>query len=150
MDGLFAGPASERRRFLDRLVASFDPRYRTRGLGHFERAMQQRKPSVGGGGQRRRPLRSLRAQHGRDRRGDRRRAGLLVAELASAIDERRRAVAAAAFPWAELTVSGLLENALVTRAAVDVEDDYCSLLAGERERRSRRGTHALRSAPILT
>src|SRR5918999_2456680 len=41
MDGLFAGPASERRRFLDRLVPLFDPRPRTRA-GHFERAMPQR------------------------------------------------------------------------------------------------------------
>ena len=41
MDGLFTGPASERRRFLDRLIPSFDPGYRPR-LGQFERAMQQR------------------------------------------------------------------------------------------------------------
>jgi DNA replication and repair protein RecF len=41
MDGLFTGPASERRRFLDRLLPSFDPGYRPR-LGQFERAMQQR------------------------------------------------------------------------------------------------------------
>ena len=41
MDGLFTGPASERRRFLDRLIVCFDASYRTR-LGHFERAMQQR------------------------------------------------------------------------------------------------------------
>lgn len=30
MDGLFTGPASERRRFLDRLILCFDPSYRTR------------------------------------------------------------------------------------------------------------------------
>ena len=41
MDGLFSGPASERRRFLDRLIASFDPGYRT-FVARFERAMQQR------------------------------------------------------------------------------------------------------------
>ena len=41
MDGLFRGPASDRRRFLDRLVVWFDPSYRTR-VGHFERAMRQR------------------------------------------------------------------------------------------------------------
>ncbi|MFZ1104295.1 MAG: AAA family ATPase, partial [Hyphomicrobiaceae bacterium] len=41
MDGLFTGPAGERRRFLDRLIPAFDPGYRTR-LGQFERAMQQR------------------------------------------------------------------------------------------------------------
>ena len=41
MDGLFTGPASERRRFLDRLIPCFDPGYRA-ALGQFERAMQQR------------------------------------------------------------------------------------------------------------
>src|SRR5688572_16515618 len=41
MDGLFTGAAGERRRFLDRLIPSFDPGYRTR-LGQFERAMQHR------------------------------------------------------------------------------------------------------------
>jgi DNA replication and repair protein RecF len=132
LDGLFAGPASERRRFLDRLVASFDPRYRTR-VGHFERAMQQRN----------RLLAEEVSDAARFQAFERSMAETgvaiaaarvsLVAELASAIDERRRAIAAAAFPWAELAVSGLLENALATRAAVDVEDDYCRLLAGERE-----------------
>ena len=145
LDGLFAGPASERRRFLDRLVASFDPRYRTR-VGHFERAMQQRNrllaEEVNDAARFQAFERSM-AETGVAIAAAR---VSLVAELASAIGERRRAVAAAAFPWAELAVSGLLENALATRAAVDVEDDYCSLLAGERELdraagRTRSGPH---------
>ncbi|MBA4466443.1 AAA family ATPase, partial [Cylindrospermopsis raciborskii CS-506_A] len=41
MDGLFTGAASERRRFLDRLIACFDPGYR-KLLNQYERAMQQR------------------------------------------------------------------------------------------------------------
>src|SRR4029079_9631629 len=41
MDGLFTGPASERRRFLDRLILCFDPAYRTIA-GRFERAMTSR------------------------------------------------------------------------------------------------------------
>ena len=41
LDTLFTGPASERRRFLDRLILCFDTGYRTR-VGRFERAMQQR------------------------------------------------------------------------------------------------------------
>ena len=41
MDGLFTGPASERRRFLDRLVLCFAASHRTM-LNRFERAMQQR------------------------------------------------------------------------------------------------------------
>ena len=41
MDGLFTGPASERRRFLDRLILCFDHGYRTIA-GRFERAMTSR------------------------------------------------------------------------------------------------------------
>ena len=41
MDGLFTGPASERRRFLDRLVLAVDPKMRT-PLGRYDRAMRQR------------------------------------------------------------------------------------------------------------
>ena len=43
MDGLFTGPAGDRRRFLDRLILCFDSGYRTR-IGHFERAMASRNP----------------------------------------------------------------------------------------------------------
>ncbi|MGH6792845.1 MAG: AAA family ATPase, partial [Methyloceanibacter sp.] len=41
MDGLFTGPASERRRFLDRLVVTIDPKMRG-PLNRYERAMRQR------------------------------------------------------------------------------------------------------------
>jgi DNA replication and repair protein RecF len=145
LDGLFAGPASERRRFLDRLVASFDPRYRTR-IGHFERAMQQRNRLLSEGvndAARFQAFERSMAETGVAIAAAR---ISLVAELASAIEERRRALTTEAFPWAELAVSGLLESALATRAAVDVEDDYCVLLAGERELdraagRTRSGPH---------
>ena len=41
MDSLFAGPASERRRFLDRFVLAIDPGHGAR-VGAFERALRQR------------------------------------------------------------------------------------------------------------
>ena len=41
MDGLFTGPAGERRRFLDRLVAGFLPRHGAR-LAAYEKAMRER------------------------------------------------------------------------------------------------------------
>ena len=41
MDGLFSGPAGERRRFLDRLVVGFLPRHATR-LAAYEKAMRER------------------------------------------------------------------------------------------------------------
>jgi DNA replication and repair protein RecF len=145
MDGLFTGAASERRRFLDRLVASFDPRYRSR-VGHFERAMQQRNrllaDEVSDAARFQAFERSM-AETGVAIAAAR---VALVAELASAIERRRRAVLGAAFPWAELVVTGVLENALATQAAVDVEDNYAALLARERgldraAGRTREGPH---------
>jgi DNA replication and repair protein RecF len=133
MDGLFTGPASDRRRFLDRLIACIDPGYRTL-LGKFERAMQQRN--------------RLLAEEVRE---DARFAGFerimadagvaiaaarsqAVAELAAAIDSRRDAGIGALFPWAELALVGTLEAALADRPAIEVEDAYFAALGRERER----------------
>ncbi len=41
MDGLFSGPAADRRRFIDRLVLAIDPSHGQRSLD-FERAMKSR------------------------------------------------------------------------------------------------------------
>ena len=48
MDGLFTGPASDRRRFLDRLVLCFDPGHAATST-RFERAMRQRNRLLGDG-----------------------------------------------------------------------------------------------------
>ena len=133
MDGLFTGPASERRRFLDRLIACFDPGYRKQ-LGQFERAMQQRNRLLSEEVRedaRFEGFERVMAEAGVAIAAAREAA---VAELASAILARRDSAAGAAFPWAELAVEGSLEGALATRAAIDLEDDYCRLLARERER----------------
>jgi DNA replication and repair protein RecF len=133
MDGLFTGSAGERRRFLDRLIPSFDPGYRT-SLGQFERAMQQRNRLLAD-----------------DVREDARFAGLervmaeagvavaaaravAVAELAATIAARRDAAAQSPFPWADLAIAGSLEADLVHSPAVDVEDAYAVTLSRVRER----------------
>jgi DNA replication and repair protein RecF len=133
MDGLFTGPAGERRRFLDRLIPSFDPGYRTR-LGQFERAMQQRNRLLAD-----------------DVREEARFAGLerimaetgvaiaaaraaAVAELAATIATRRDSALQSPFPWADLAIAGALEADLVHSPAVDVEDAYTAVLRRSRER----------------
>lgn len=133
MDGLFTGPASERRRFLDRLIPSFDPGYRPR-LGHFERAMQQRNRLLAEDV--RDPSRFTGFEHVMAETGVAIAAarGAAVAELAAAIGVRRDAASASAFPWAELALTGTLENALATQPAVDVEDAYVTSLQAMRER----------------
>jgi DNA replication and repair protein RecF len=133
MDGLFTGPAAERRRFLDRLVPSFDPGFRTR-LGQFERAMQHRnrllaedarEPALFTG------LERVMAETGVAIAAAR---AAAVAELAAAIGARRAASQESAFPWAEVAIAGTLETGLAARPAVDVEDAYAATLQATRER----------------
>ena len=133
MDGLFTGPASERRRFLDRLIPSFDPGYRPR-LGQFERAMQQRNRLLAEDV--RDPSRFAGFEHVMAETGVAIAAAraAAVAELAAAIGVRRDAASTSAFPWAELALTGTLENALATQPAVDVEDAYVASLQAMRER----------------
>ena len=133
MDGLFTGPGSERRRFLDRLIASFDPGYRVL-VARFERAMQQRnrllmddvRDAVRFEG-----LERLMADAAVAIAAARR---ATVAELAAAIRRRRDGASSAAFPWAELSLIGTLETALQRAPAIDVEDGYAAELAASRER----------------
>ena len=65
MDGLFIGPAGDRRRFLDRLVLAIDADHGTR-VASLERCVTQPQPFAGGG-PRRRPRLAR-----RDRTGSRR------------------------------------------------------------------------------
>src|SRR5262245_14051870 len=133
MDGLFTGPASERRRFLDRLIACFDPGYRTR-VGQFERAMQQRNRLLAD------DVRDAARFHGFERIMAETGVAIAasraaaVAEVQAAIDQRRHAPAGSVFPWAELALAGTLETDLASRPALDVEDDYLRALAAGRER----------------
>ena len=135
MDGLFTGPASDRRRFLDRLIACLHPSYRSL-LGQFERAMQQRNRLLADEVRDRarfEPFERIMAETGVAIAAAR---ALAVAELAAAIGARRDAGvdASALFPWAELALVGTLEAALAIRPAIEVEDDYFALLGRERER----------------
>jgi DNA replication and repair protein RecF len=133
MDGLFTGPASERRRFLDRLIPSFDPGFRARS-NQFERAMQQRNRLLADGT--RDPaqftgLERVMAETGVAIAAAR---AATVADIAAAINARRQASLGSAFPWAELAIAGSLENDLAVRPAVDVEDGYTETLRSTRER----------------
>jgi DNA replication and repair protein RecF len=133
MDGLFTGPASERRRFLDRLVLAFDPDHRTR-LNHFERAARQRN----------RLLETERAPAAQFEGLE-----LQIAETGTAIaaarieavsrmreriEARRLQRGDWPFPWAAIALEGRLEQMLATMPAVEVEDSYRELLAAGRGR----------------
>lgn len=132
-DGLFTGPASERRRFLDRLIVCFDSGHRTRA-GRFERAMAQRNRLLSNGVTRSGELDGLElvmAENGIAIAAARAEA---VAALASVIDARRARDPESPFPWSEVRLEGAIDRDLAARAAVDVEDAYARLLRDVRDR----------------
>lgn len=133
MDGLFTGPASERRAFLDRLTLCFDAGYR-RIAGRFERAMRQRNRLLQDGPAdptRLRGLELIMAETGVAVAAARAEA---VAALAATIAARRERDAASPFPWSRLSLQGDLDQILTERPAIEVEDIYLGMLEAGRER----------------
>ena len=132
MDGLFTGPAGDRRRFLDRLIVCFDPGYRRR-ITDFERAMRQRNRllETGAAGSQFESLELIMAETGVGIAAARVEA---VNQLAAAITDRRAARPDSPFPWAEIMLQGSLEDDIAERAAIDVEDSYVQRLRSGRER----------------
>ncbi len=133
MDGLFTGPGSDRRRFLDRLILCFDPQYRT-GAARFERAMQQRNRLLADGvrdNARFEGLELLMAETGVAIAAQRAEA---VAALASIMAERTERDPSSPFPAASLALEGALEADLAHLPAIEVEDLYLQRLRHGRER----------------
>ncbi|HXG77818.1 MAG TPA: DNA replication/repair protein RecF, partial [Methyloceanibacter sp.] len=133
MDGLFTGPASERRRFLDRLVLAIDPKMRS-PLGRYDRAMRQRNRLF----QLREGSRALfegleeqMAEAGVAIAAARREA---VARLVALIERMREERGPGPFPFALLALEGRLEAELAARSATEVEDEFRESLANGRER----------------
>lgn len=128
MDRLFAGPASDRRRFLDRLVAAFDPEHGSRVLV-FEKVMRERNLLLEEPRADTAWLASLEA-HMAEAAVAIAAARLMATEsLQNHIDESR---ASSAFPWGEIRVEGEVETLLLAMPAVRAEDEYRRLLADSR------------------
>lgn len=133
MDGLFVGPASERRRFLDRLILCFDASYRTRA-GRFERAMASRNRLLADGVSNNAQLEGFEivmAETGVSIAAARAEA---VAAISAVIAERRVRDPNSPFPWGDIVLRGSLEDDLALRPAVDVEDAYLTVLRQTRDR----------------
>ena len=130
MDGLFTGPASERRRFLDRAVLAIDRHHGTR-FNAFEKAMRGRNRLLSEPSPDQRWLAAIEVEM----------AELGVAIAAARRDwvDRARSLIAggernAPFPAAAIALSGALEGDLDGRPSAEVEDRYRALLAAERPR----------------
>jgi len=130
MDGLFTGPASDRRRFLDRAVLAIDRRHGTR-FNAFEKAMRGRNKLLAELSPNAQWLDAIERE---------------MAELGVAIAAARRewvslaagliagAAADSPFPAAGIALEGALEGDLDGRTSAEVEDRYRGLLAAERPR----------------
>jgi DNA replication and repair protein RecF len=134
MDGLFSGPAGDRRRFLDRMVLSIDADHGAR-VNALERALRGRN----------RLLEDSLDQSGRiwldaiERE---------IAELAIAVAAARfetvsklaaliaegHGVADSQFPFAELKLEGEIDALIETRPALEAEDVYRRILRDHRAR----------------
>ncbi|KZL19517.1 DNA replication and repair protein RecF [Pseudovibrio axinellae] len=130
MDGLFTGSASDRRKFLDRLVLSLNPSH-GRSVASFEKALRQRNRLLSDGGT---PefLDAIEAQ---------------VAELGTAVALARSETVSLLsktldnqkqlglpFPTAEIHLQGAFEAATIGLCASDREDCYRALLVEGRFR----------------
>lgn len=128
-DRLFTGPAGDRRRFLDRLVATMDPAHGRQVQG-FEQAMKERNRLLDTGGEAA-WLTAIEAQMAA--------AGIAVAAGRAAAAGRlgdllANRAGASAFPPALVALEGDLEARLSEAPAVDVEDGYRATLRDARPR----------------
>ena len=131
MDGLFGGPASERRRFLDRLVLAVDGTHNSR-VNALERSLRSRN----------RLLEQPNADpHWLDAI-EHETAEVAIAVAAARAETVRRLAAAltrdrdpaSPFPWAGIALDGWVENALMEQPATEVEDRYRATLHANRAR----------------
>ena len=130
MDQLFMGPASERRRFFDRLVLAIDSQHSSR-VSALDRALRSRN-------------RLLEDRHFDAHWADaieRETAELAVAVAAMRAETFTRLSAAlegraknSAFPAAMIALDGWMENALVDEPATAIEDRYRLMLRDNRAR----------------
>jgi DNA replication and repair protein RecF len=134
MDGLFSGPAGERRRFLDRVVLSIDADHGAR-VNALERALRSRNRLLEDGA--RQSDRSWLDAIERE-----------IAELAIAVAAARfetvsklsalildtREKSDSLFPWAELSLQGDIESLISARPALEAEDIYRGILRRNRMR----------------
>jgi len=129
MDGLFTGPASDRRRFLDRLVLAIDAEHGAR-VSALERALRSRNRLLGEPRPDEHWLDAIEHE---------------TAELAVAVAAARSqmvellsdALAARddpTFPSAQIALDGWMEALVRTYPAIEIEDRYRTVLRENRER----------------
>ena len=145
MDGLFLGPASERRRFLDRLVLAVHAEHGSR-VNALERSLRSRNRLLETPGPDPHWLDAIEHET----------AEVAIAVAAARAETVRRLAGALArnkdpdspFPFAGIALDGWVEHALEHQPASDVEDRYRAVLKENRARDAAAGRTA--DGPHLT
>jgi DNA replication and repair protein RecF len=130
MDGLFTGAAGERRRFLDRLVLAIDPAHGRRSAD-YERAMKSRNQLLEQGSRNSAWFEAIETQMAETGTAIAAARLELVRLLSRKMEELTRI---GPFPAAGLALTGLLEELLASRPAVEAETAFRDELAAHRER----------------
>ncbi|OHV66882.1 DNA replication/repair protein RecF [Mesorhizobium sp. LCM 4577] len=130
MDGLFPGPAGDRRRFLDRLVLAIDPGHGQRALD-YEKAMRGRNRLLTEGSRDGAWFEAIETQMAETGVAIAAARAELVRLLAAMID---RLPGSGPFPQADISLAGDLESEVAVAPAVDVEERFRRALANGRER----------------
>ncbi len=131
MDPLFNGPASERRRFLDRLVLAVDAQHSSR-VNALERSLRSRNRLLENPSSDAHWLDAV----------ERETAEVAVAVAAARAETSARLQAALAqahdsapgFPHAEIALEGFIEELLPQHSATEIEDRYRTVLKDNRAR----------------
>ena len=136
MDGLFTGPASDRRRFLDRMVLAVDPAHGRR-VGDFEKTMRARNKLLSD------PFPDTKWLDANE---------VQLAELGIAIASARHEMVSllsrsivenndptSPFPDAVVSLAGTLENGIGELSASDLEGEYLDRLKAARGTDARAG-----------
>lgn len=129
MDQLFVGPASERRRFLDRLVLAVDAEHTGR-VNALERAMRSRNRLL----EEQRPDTHWLAAVEHETAELAVAVAALRAETVSRLQGALATRKGDAFPSAEIALDGWMEKMLPDHPAVEIEDRYRTILKDNRAR----------------
>ncbi len=130
MDALFAGPAAERRRFVDRLVLAIDPAHGRRALD-YEKAMRGRNRLLADNVRDDSWFEAIETQMAETGTAIAA-ARVEIVRLLSAMIERLPGDGP--FPRSDIALAGTLEEALPGRPAVDAEEAFRRSLADNRGR----------------
>jgi DNA replication and repair protein RecF len=124
LDRLFSGAASERRRYLDRMVALFDGEQGAR-LNRFEKLMRERNLLLAAGSYDQAWVSSLEMQMAEEAVAIAAARLQSVSNLGAYLTTERLS---GHFPWSQLSLNGEIEDMVAKLPAVEAEERYRQLL----------------------